>query len=382
MKVAIVHDQLQEFGGAERVLVELKNIYPDADVYTSFYNPETLGNHADKFKGWRIITSWANKIPFMNKLYSPLRFITPKIWESFDFTGYDLVISSSGSYMSKGVIVKPGTLHVSYIHHPPRYLYGYETGTLNELRKFTLFKIYVSLVNHNLLMWDFISAQRPHHIIVNSEETKRRVAKFYRRESTVIYPPVSVPEKIDLKDHKPEFYLSVSRLQFAKHIDILIKAANITNFPLKIVGYGRDEKYLKSLAGPTVEILGPVPDLLLSDLYRSAKAFLFAARDEEFGIAPVEAMGRGIPVIAYRSGGIVETVEDGNNGFLFNDLTENSLISTIRKMEVLSKDKYQTMRKRARDTSLTFSKEIFVKRITSFIGNKLKTINSNLKREI
>ena len=128
MKIAIVHDQLQEFGGAERVLVSLIRIFPEADVFTSFYNPNSLGIHAPLFRNKRIHTSWADKIPFLKKLYSPLRFITPLIWESFDFSSYDLVISSSGSYMSKGIVTKPGTKHVCYLHHPPRYLYNYETA--------------------------------------------------------------------------------------------------------------------------------------------------------------------------------------------------------------------------------------------------------------
>src|SRR5437762_2356579 len=136
MKIAIVHDQLQEFGGAERVLVALKKIYPEADVYTSFYNPEALGVHRRHFEGWNIITSWAQNVPFLNKLYSPLRFITPLIWESMNFRGYDLVISSSGSYMCKGVVTKPDTVHICYLHHPPRYLYGYETAV--EWQKYPL----------------------------------------------------------------------------------------------------------------------------------------------------------------------------------------------------------------------------------------------------
>ena len=129
MKIALVHDQLQEFGGAERVLVSLKKIFPESHVFTSFYNPKSLGSHAQKFKDWKIITSWADKVPFLKKIYSPLRFITPLIWESFDFSKYDLVISSSGAYMSKGAITKPKTLHISYIHHQPKYLYYYETPT-------------------------------------------------------------------------------------------------------------------------------------------------------------------------------------------------------------------------------------------------------------
>jgi len=371
MKIALVHDQLQEFGGAERVLVALHNLFPNADVYTSFYNPRTLGNHAGKFKNWKIKTSWIAKIPFLNKIYSPLRFITPLLWETFDFSKYDLVISSSGSYMCKGVVTKKPTIHISYIHHPPRYLYGYETGTLNELRKYTVFKIYVAIVNHFLRMWDFTSSQRPDYIIVNSKETKKRVEKFYRRDSVVIYPPVKIsPTAISYEPSAIGYYLTISRLQFAKHIDILIKAANKKKFPLKVVGTGRDEPYLRSIAGPTVEILGSVPDEKLAELYKNAKAFLFASRDEEFGIAPIEAMGRGIPVIALRSGGLIETIQEGGNGFLFDVLSEDSINTKIEKLEHLSQKEYSLLRDSTRKSAERYSEKVFDKKIREFINNK------------
>ncbi|MBI2641564.1 glycosyltransferase, partial [Candidatus Roizmanbacteria bacterium] len=359
MKIALVHDQLQEFGGAERVFVALKKIFPEADVYTSFYNTEFLLNHAQKFKGWKIKTSWAQKVPFLNRLYSPLRFITPLIWESFDFTSYDLVISSSGSYMSKGVITKTNTLHLCYIHHQPRYLYGYETGSLHDLQKYLPFRIYALLVNHNLRLWDYLSSQRVDYFIANSDETKKRVEKFYRRDSFVIYPPVDIPEKISLLStfHSPTYYLTVSRLARPKHIEVLIHAANKMKLNLKIVGTGKDELYLKSIVGDTVEFLGTVSDTLLPSLYEKAKAFLFSSIDEEFGIAPVEALGHGLPVIAYSSGGIKETIKDSENGFLFERLHEDSLIEKLEKFESLSKDKYLEMRKKARKESEKFSFE-------------------------
>ena len=193
MKVALVHDQLQEFGGAERVLVALKKIFPQSDVYTSFYNPETLAVQQKHFKNWKIITSWADKLPLLKKIYSPLRFITPWIWESFDFSQYDLVISSSGSYMSKGIITRPETLHISYLHHQPRYLYYYETAI--EWQKYLPFKIYGNFINHDLRLWDFLSSQRVDYFIANSEETKKRIQKFYRRDASVIYPPVNIPPR-------------------------------------------------------------------------------------------------------------------------------------------------------------------------------------------
>ena len=192
MKVALVHDQLREFGGAERVLVSLKKIFPQADIYTTTFDLNSLGIHKNLIKDWKVNVSWFGKIPLLNRFYSPFRFLTPLIWESFDFSGYDLVISSSGSWMSKGIKTKKPTVHISYIHHPPRYLYGYETAI--EWQKYFFIKIYGYIINHFLRIWDFISTQRADFLIANSEETKRRIEKFYRRDSTVIYPPVDISD--------------------------------------------------------------------------------------------------------------------------------------------------------------------------------------------
>jgi glycosyltransferase involved in cell wall biosynthesis len=364
IKVALVHDQLTEFGGAERVLIALKKIFPQADIYTSVFNLSSLKPFDKIIKDWSIHTSWFDKIPIVRNYYSPFRFLTPLIWESFDFSNYDLVISSSGSWMSKGIKVKKPTIHISYIHHPPRYLYGYETAI--EWQKYLPIRIYAYFVNHFLRLWDFQSSQKPDYLIANSIETQKRISKFYRRDSIVIYPPVDIPKKIDFVAPK-NYYLTVSRLAKAKHIDVLIKAANKQNFAIKIVGKGRDEKYLKSIAGKTVEFLNNVSDEQLKDLYKNAKAFLFASVDEEFGIAPVEAMGYGLPVIAYNSGGIPEYLKDNVNGYLFNNLNENSLIEKIKILENLPEEKYQNLKIKARKTAERFSFENFKNNILSFL---------------
>ncbi len=368
MRVAIVHDQLQEFGGAERVLISLKKIFPEADVFTAFLNKNSLRKNVPDYKSWNIKTSWAARIPFFGKLYSPLRFLAPKIWESFDFKSYDLVISSSGWYMCKGIITHPPTVHITYLHHPPRYLYGYETAI--EWQKYWPVRIYANIINHSLRIWDYKSSQRPDYFIVNSEETKKRVKKFYGRDATVIYPPVTIPKEINNKA-TGDYYITVSRLTRAKHIDLLIKTANKLNSSLKIVGKGPDKEYLKSLAGKTVEFIGNINDEELFKLYQNAKAFLFASVDEEFGIAPVEAMGYGLPVIAYKSGGLIETVKDSVNGYLFEKLDEKSLSEKINKLEKLPKEKYLGMRKEARKMSENFSEEKFKERILNFVKSRI-----------
>ena len=375
MKVAIVHDQLREFGGAERVLVALKKIYPQAEIFTTTFDLNSLGIHKELIKNWKVNVSWFGKIPFLNRFYSPFRFLTPLIWESFNFDKYDLVISSSGSWMSKGIKTNKPTIHISYIHHPPRYLYGYETAI--EWQKYFLIKIYGYIVNHFLRIWDFTSSQRADFLIANSEETKRRIEKFYRRDAVVIYPPVNIPDSKlfktiynNLQPFKTDYFLTVSRLARAKHIDVLIKAANLAKFNLKIVGSGRDFERLKQTAGPTVEFLGNLSDQELKKIYLNAKAFLFASKDEEFGIAPVEAMGYALPVIAFRSGGLPEYLIDGKNGYLFDHLDENSLVEKVKKFESLKVEKLKKMRKEARKTAERFSEKIFKENILNFVNSK------------
>lgn len=368
MKIALVHDQLQEFGGAERVLVALKQLYPEADVYTSFYNPQGLGSHRALVESWNVRTSWAQSVPGLPKLYSPLRSITPYIWESFDFKGYDLVISSSGGYMCKGIITRPETVHICYFHHQPRYLYYYETA--REWQKYKPVEIYGHLINHGLRQWDYLTAARVDHFIANSEETQRRIQKFYRRESEVIYPPVSIPKNFSAPFHQSSssHYLTVSRLARAKHIDLLIETANRFKFELKIVGSGRDEARLKGIAGKTVEFMGNVTDEELQSLYMNARGFLFSAVDEEFGIAPVEAMGYGLPVIAYASGGVTETVKPGINGFLYTEMTPESVYAQIQTLEKLSPEKYTHMSNASRKEGERYTNELFKKRITAFVA--------------
>ena len=292
------------------------------------------------------------------------------IWEHLNLKEYDLVISSTGSWMCKGVKAKKTAIHISYIHHPPRYLYGYQTAI--EWQKYWPIKMYGLLINHFLRMWDFTASQRPDYLIANSIETQRRIQKFYRRDSTVIYPPVTIPKMLAVTRytlHDP-YFITVSRLAKAKNVDLLIKAANEAKIQLKIVGIGRDMPYLKSLAGPTVTFLGNISDEELAKELSGAKAFLFASVDEEFGIAPVEAMGYGAPVIAFASGGLKETVKTGKNGYLFESLTVKDILSKIQLLEALSKEEYLQMRQNSRTEAEKYTEAIFQKNIQTFITSK------------
>ncbi len=359
MNVALVHDYLREYGGAERVLEVFHEIYPEAPLYTSFVDFRAMGKHSVRFKGWDIRSSWVQKYWFIKKFISPLRFLAPKIWESFDLSEFDVVITSSGWFMCRGV---KAPLQICYIHHPPRNLYGYATG--GTWQRYGIVRLYTRIINFFLRHYDFETAQKVDDFIANSKETARRVKKFYRRESTVIYPPVggNLKLQITMSNKKKRYYLAVGRLAWSKQIDVIIAAANELKIPLKIVGTGPEEEKLREMAGPTIEFIGGVSDEHLSELYRGAKATIFAALDEDFGIVPVESMAAGTPVIGLAQGGVMETVVDGKTGVLFREATVESLVEAIKKSNTIDLSP-EECRKQAKK----FSKERFVKEIQSFV---------------
>jgi glycosyltransferase involved in cell wall biosynthesis len=363
MNIALVHDFLREYGGAERVVEAMHEIWPEAPLYTSFVDWKALGAHARRFKDWDVKTSWVQHNWLVKKYHSPLRFLAPKIWNSFDLSGYDVVLSSSGWFMCRGVIVKKPAIHVCYIHHPPRNLYGYATGS--DLQKYWPVRLYATIINFFLRQYDFETAQRVDYFVANSKETARRVKKFYRRDSTVIYPPVDISGG-RLKQ-KGDYFLSVGRLTYAKRVDLAIQACNKLKLPLKVVGKGKEEAYLRTIAGPTVEFAGGVSDSDLDRLYAGARAFIFCALDEDFGMVPVEAMGHGVPVIALGEGGVLETVTDGRTGILFHKPTVESLIAAMKKFEKTRIDAKDCIAQAQK-----FSKERFKRELTAFVEAKTK----------
>jgi glycosyltransferase involved in cell wall biosynthesis len=365
MKTAIVHDYIKEYGGAERVLEALHELYPDAPVYTSVYLPKFLGPHRERFKNWDVRTSFLQLVPFKERLISVFRLLSPFAFKSFDFSGYDVVITSStGAYF-------PNSLHkvraklVCYCHTPPRYLYGYATA--REWKKNPIFRVLGELANHVLRMVDFKAAQNVDYFIANSEEIASRINKFYRRDATVINPPVVISAQFETHDSRtPQdtFLLAGGRLARPKNIDLIVKVCSAEKIPLVVFGkdfadYG-DE--LRKMAGKSVTFVGEVSDEEKLDLMRRAKAYVFASIDEDFGITPVEAMRVGTPVITYRSGGVKETVIEGTTGVFFDSLTEDSLLSAIKKFE---KKKFN--RDEITKYAKKFSKDRFIKEIKDFV---------------
>lgn len=409
MKIALVHDYIKEYGGAERVLEALCEIYPDAPIYTAFYKKDSLA--FEKFKDKDVRVSFAHYIPFFaDKLHSPLRFLAPLIWGSFirQLADYDVVISSASWYITKGFgsrgdtfgfPIKSGMteiasspsanaqdsrnderrkmpIEICYCHTPPRWLYGYKTSV--EWQRFWLVKIYGMIVGHFMRQYDFNAAQKVDYFIANSEEVKARIKKFYRREAKVIYPPVEIPKQVrDDKDEKRrDYYFIVSRIVGSKGLELAIEAAVKMGFKLKIAGAPTGLESLRHFvpqddARDNIEFLGFVKDEELAELYQQAKAFLALAQDEDFGITPVEAMSMGTPVIAFRGGGYKETVVDGKTGVFFDEYNVDSLIKAIKQLDNITASNAAHAINPADciKQAEKFSKERFKKEIAKFVNN-------------
>ena len=338
MKVALVHDYLNEFGGAERVLRVLPDMYPEVPIYTAFVKRNSLAGKA--FADRKIIESklaWVLKI---GKLSSPLRFLAPHIWSSLDLSEFDLVITSASWYITRGFKVSPKTKVICYCHTPPRYLYGYETSV--NWQKHWPVLLYASVINHFLRLYDFGSAQTVDQFVANSKNVRARIEKFYRCDSVVIYPPINT-EKFKTaagNTQKQDYFLIVSRLVGAKGLEAAAKAAKELGFSLKIAGgtagFSDLAEKLKQLGGGQVELLGRVSDEELAKLYAAAKGFIALAKQEDFGMTVVEAMAAGTPVIAFNGGGFKETVTDGQTGILIDDTDTASLESAIKRFNKIN----------------------------------------------
>ncbi len=371
LKVALVHDYIKEFGGAERVLETLHEIYPDADVYTSVYLPKYLGPHKERFDKWNIKSSFFQYIPLSAKLVSLARFIAPLMFYQFDLTKYDLVITSTtGTYTSPNFLrVGKNTLHVCYCHTPPRYLYGYAVAndwTDNWFRRILL--VLGQIPMHFLRILDFKFAQRPDYFISNSNEVASRINKFYRREATTIYPPVELDHVVK-NVKKEDFLLAGGRLSRAKRIDLAIEACKKLDLKLKVFGkgFGNIKDELSKIASKNIEFVGEVTDLEKMKLFAQAKGYILPADNEDFGIVAVESMASGTPVVAYRSGGLKESIIKGKTGIFFDELKVESVMDAIQKF-----NKMKFKQEDCINQAKKFSKERFKKEMLQFVNAKLK----------
>lgn len=364
MKIALVHDYIREFGGAERVLRVLADMYPEAPIYAAF---RVKGGSCDKqFLDREIRESpWAPLIKHWN-LYSPLRFLIPVVWGSMDLSDYDLVITSCSSYIARGFKVGNKTKILAYCHTPPKFLYGYETSV--NLQKYWPVKVYAVIVNHFLRLFDFRSAQRVDKWLVNSENVRQRVRKFYRKEAEVVYPPMEIEKLIKESQgtKKKDYFLIVSRLVGSKGLEEAAIAAKQLKLKLKVAGesagLSKAKQAMKNLGGNNVEFVGRVSDAKLCQLYAEAKGFIALAKNEDFGMTVVEAQASGTPVIALNSGGFKETVIQEKTGLLINDSTVETIENAVDKFNKL---KWNV--KNLQDNSRRFGRGVFEEKVNKAV---------------
>ncbi|MDD3487296.1 MAG: glycosyltransferase [Candidatus Moranbacteria bacterium] len=364
LRVALVHDFLNQYGGAERVLEALTEIFPDAPIYTLLYDPVKMRG---KFKGKDIQTSFLQKfLKFLKKRPKWLLPFLPTAPETFNLRDFDLVISSSGAW-SKGIIVKPKTVHVCYCHSPMRFVWDWNEKYLSDQNLGRSRKLFARLLLNYVRIWDKAAADRPDFFIANSKYTAARIRKYYGRESVVVYPPVEIKDLEpkspigDLGSMREKFFLIVSRLSPYKKIEVAIEAMNKLNLPLTVIGEGEKKyvKYLKSVAGPKTKILGWKSDGKTREHMAGCRAFVFPGEDD-FGITPVEAMSFGKPVIALRRGGARETVVESETGEFFDDPVIESLADAVRRF-VRKESEYDAQKIRIHAEK--FSKERFIEEI-------------------
>lgn len=381
LKVALVHDFLVDFGGAERVFEVLCEMFPEAPIYTLLYDKEKM---SARFGGRDIRTSFLQKFPrFLRRRKKWLLPFLPVAPETFDLRDFDLVISSSGAW-SKGIVTRLNTVHISYLHSPMRFVWDYNSAKYLRENKKGMFGFCVHPFLNYLRLWDYQAADRPDFLIANSEYTKKRIAKYYRRESEVICPPVNVQGVKDVQivqsDQEERFeqvkrynkkddrtiersFLIVSRLSPYKKVDLVVEAFNKLGLPLVVIGEGSQKKYLQKIAKENVKILGWKDDADVAKYYQNARAFVFPVVDD-FGIAIIEAASSGVPVIAYRRGGALEIVKEGESGEFFDAQSAESLISCVKKF-IEKEDGYN--KEMVAKSVEKFSKERFKKEFGEYL---------------
>ena len=362
MKIAIVHDWLTNMGGAENLIINFHEMYPDAPIYTSIYNPDKLDN---RLKNIDVRTSFIQKKKKKitnHKKYYPLM---PMAFENMDLNEYDVILSSS-TCCAKGVIPRPGALHICYCATPMRYAWEKREDYVKECGKFK--RRLIGILTHYMRIWDVTSSSRVDYFIANSTAVQQRIKSYYRRDSVVINPAVRC-NLFNISDVDKDYYFIVSRLVSYKRFDLAVQACKELNKKLIIIGDGPEREKLKKMAGDSknIQFLGRLNDNEVEKYMSECKALLFPG-EEDFGITPVEAMACGRPVIAYGRGGVLDTIIDGKTGVLFKNQTVEDLKNAILAFEKMNFNKQEL-----RNHALKFDESEFKRKIKEFIDEKLKT---------
>jgi glycosyltransferase involved in cell wall biosynthesis len=359
MRVAIVHDLMNQMGGAERVLLTLHDLFPQAPIYTSIWDPKVTDT---RFRTLDIRTSYMQRLPFIMRHHQPYLPLYPFVFEQLDLRDYDVVISSSWAF-AKGIVTRPETLHICYCYTPMRWAWRYEDYIAHER---------VSLLGRTLLppfitwlrAWDYATAARVDYFVSISHAVSARIAKYYRRESTVIMPPVDT-SRFQVASSHDDYFLVVSRMIPYKRIDLAVQAFTRLGLPLRIIGGGRDEKKLRRMAGKNVRFMGSLSDAEVRDHMSRCRALIFPG-EEDFGLTPVEAQASGRPVIAYGAGGALSTIIEGETGVFFPEQTVDSLVEAVQSFRDEQFDP-QRIRRHAEE----FDTQRFMDRLGRFVESKI-----------
>lgn len=363
MKIALVHDHLVQDGGAEKVLRVLQDLFHGSPTYTLLYHPNRVD---EAFRQQDIRTSFLQSIPFASRKYQWLLPLMPAATEAHDLTGYDVVVSSSSAF-AKGIITKPGTIHICYCHTPTRYLWSDTHSYVQELRANRLVKAFLPFVLNRLRIWDRQSAERVDHFIANSRTVADRIRKYYDRDSDIIYPPVET-SKFSVAESVGDYYLAGGRLVSYKRFDLVIQAFNRMGLPLKIFGDGPLLDTYRRMARKNIEFVGRVDEEEKARLYRHAIAYLYP-QEEDFGITAVEAMASGRPVIAFRRGGATETVIEGVTGEFFDEQAWEDLAATVIRFDA---SKFDPARIRAHAEQ--FDVSVFKRKIAEYVSRAARAV--------
>ncbi len=358
MQLALVHDWLNQIGGAEDVLATLVDHYPDSPIYTSLYAPDIM---PDFYRAWDIRTLWMDKLPAIYQHHQPYLPLYPLAWQGLNLSAYDVILSNKSGFCHGLTFNSDNSLHICYCLAPTRYVWQLD-GYIKREGLGAIAEIGLRPLVAMMKRWDYAAAQKVSHFIAISTEIQERIQTYYDRDSVIIYPPVETERFQPVpQDEVDDYFLIVSRLIPYKRIDLAVQAATRLNLPLKIGGKGRDMERLQAMAGDTVEFLGYVPDEDLPQLMAKAKAFLFPGL-EDFGITPVQAEAAGRPVIAYKGGGALDTVMEGVTGEFFIEQTVDSLAEVMANFDT---DKYDPAV--IRQHALTFDTKNFLQQIDGYI---------------
>lgn len=352
MKVALVHDWLNQVGGAEYVLAVMVSMFPTAPVFTSIYAADRM---PPACRSWDIRSSFMQHLPGIAGHHQAYLPFYPLAFSRMDLRGYDLILSNKSGFCH-GVTSPAGAVHICYCLTPTRFLWQYDTYRQRETIRPALNAVLRPLIAA-LRRWDYAAAQRVHHFIAISSEIQERIRRFYGRDSKIIYPPVDIAQFQPGREPPGDYYLAGGRLIPYKRLDLAVRACSELGLNLRVYGTGRDQAALERLAGPTVTFLGRVASDELTRLYQGARAFIFPGL-EDFGIAPLEAQAAGRPVIAFRGGGVLDTVTPGCTGEFFTEQTSASLMQVLARFDPAAYDPVVCRRNAERFSRARFEAEL------------------------